>query len=631
MDKSRPLLKKITELNRGTMKRVLNLSDVFAVGYGDLGSSIYYALGVTAAFALGATPLALGIAGIIFAFTALTYAEMSSMHMAAGGSSSFTRYAINDIVSFVAGWVLLLDFIVTIAISAFSAVPYLSYFFPVLKVKYIQILATIFIIFALFLLNFFGSKNSTKVSWILTLSTIITQIVIISIAAAFFWNFPQLYQHLKIGGGTLWSPTWLDFFKGVAMAMVAYTGIESMAQLTSETKNPSKIVPKAIVVVTVLLIFMYFLISSVALSAMTPQLLSTKFLDDPIAGIVAALPFGKKFLGPWVGVLGAVLLIVAANAGLIGASRVAFRMGEFRQVPRFLYQLHPVYKTPIVTLFLFSLLSSLIVIASRGNLNFLADLYNFGATLAFTSAHLSLLFLRVKKPEAERPFKIPFGIPIGKGRSLPISACLGMIATFSVWLSVVVFKPEGRYLGLAWLFIGIVMYFGYRKSENIDPVATLDIEKIEVPDYAELLVQKILVATRGSTDTIQIAAELASANKASLLATYIIEVPFSMSIETPLYHQMHQADLALKRAEAICREQGVDIETKVIRSRSISKAILETAKEEAVDLILLSSALSYKNRFFGNRLSIIDEVTKGAHCRVVVNYPKEKKYHHQDV
>lgn len=620
MAKEKVSVTKITELNRGTMRRVLRLTDVFAVGYGDLGSSIYYALGVTAIFALGATPLALAIAGLIFACTALTYAEMSSMRLAAGGSSSFTRFAINDCVSFVAGWVLLLDFIVTIAISAYSAVPYLAFFFPVLKQTAPKIALAITMIIVLFILNFFGSKHSTRISWILTISTIVTQIVIVMIAAFFVWNFPVLLKHFEIGQGDSWSPSWLNFLKGIAMAMVAYTGIESMAQLTSETKNPAKTVPRAIIFVTVLLITMYFLISSVALSAITPAELSTVYLEDPIAGIVSVLPFGKDILGPWVGVLGSVILITAANAGLIGASRVAFRMGEYHQLPRFLYKIHPKYKTPCIALGLFAILAACIILISKGNLPFLADLYNFGASLAFTSAHLSLLFLRYKQPELERPFKIPFCISLGKGRSLPISALFGVVVTFGVWLSVMVFKPEGRVLGSIWLAAGLVMYFIYRKQENIHPITTLDIEKISIPQYENLQFKKILLATKGDVHSIQMATELAASHKALLIVLYVVEVPFSVSINSPMLERLQEGELALKQAEAVARDKGVEVEIRLVRSRSIPQTILDISKEELADVIVLSSHLHLKPSLFNDKNAVITQILKEANCQVYVAY-----------
>lgn len=624
MAKKKAFSSRITELDRGAMKQVLTLSDVFAVGYGDLGSSIYYALGITAIFALGATPIALAIAGFIFACTALTYAEMSSMSMAAGGSASFTRYAINDLVSFIAGWALLLDFIVTIAISAYSAIPYLSYFFPVLNITGIKIVAAVCVIGILFVLNLLGSKHSTRLSWILTALTIITQIIIIVIGAFCLLNIGTLFHHLKVGDGTLWSPTWAGFWKGCAMAMVAYTGIESMAQLTSETKTPAKTVPRAILCATVLLILMYFGISIVALAAVTPQVLSTTFLEDPVAGIVSALPFGKHFLGPWVSLLGTIILVVAANAGLIGASRVAFRMGEYHQLPKLLYRLHQRFKTPAAALLVFAVLASLIVIWSRGTLAFLADLYNFGAMLAFFSAHLSLIVLRYRKPELERPFKIPFSISFGRGRVIPVSACVGLLATLGVWISVVVLKPQGRYLGLVWIVFGLVMYFIYRNKEQIAPIPTLQIEKIKVPGYQKVNFEHILVPTRGGeeTETVQMACELAKLYKAELTAVNVIEVPFSISIHTPLYHKMVQAEASMKRAEAIARDLGVHIHLQIIRARSTAKAILDLAKEGHFDLIVIGSIMPEKNLFFKGLSIVTEEVIRKAPCKVIVAYAR---------
>ncbi|MBM3191205.1 MAG: universal stress protein [Chlamydiae bacterium] len=618
---------KITEMASGTMKQVLTLSDVFAVGYGDLGSSIYYALGITALYALGATPIALIIAGFVFACTALTYAEMSSMHLAAGGSTSFTRYAINDLVSFIAGWALLLDFIVTIAISSYSAIPYLSYFFPLLKEPLFKILLSICLIGILLTLNIFGAKHSTRLSWILTSLTILTQVIIITIGAFCLLHLGELFAHLKIGKNTLWSPSWADFWKGTAMAMVAYTGIESMAQLTSETKRPAKTVPRAILIATVLLILMYVGISSVALSAVTPEVLSTTFLEDPVSGIVSALPFGKTILGPWVSLLGAIILIVAANAGLIGASRVAFRMGEYHQLPRFLYNLHPHFKTPVVSLSVFAVLAALIIVWSRGHLDFLADIYNFGAMLAFFSAHISLIFLRCNKPDQERPFKIPFGIRLGKCH-IPISALIGAFATFCVWLSVVILKPEGRYLGILWIAFGLTMYLIYRKQAKIAPVPTLEIEKIQMPEYKKLTFQHLLVPIRSNqqTETLQLACQMAKIYGADITALHIIEVPFSISINTPLYYKMKQAEQSMKRAEAVARDYGLSIHLQTIRARSTAKAILDFATDGNFDLLIMGAAPVQERGFLGGLSSITEEVMKKSPCQVMIACVQRK--HH---
>ncbi len=604
----------ISRIDKGSMHRILSVSDIFAIGYGDLGSSIYYALGITALYALGATPIALILAGFVFACTALTYAEMSSVIEEAGGSASYSRRAFNDLISFVAGWALLLDYIVTIAISAFSIPPYLAYFFPILNQVATQTVFTVFLIFVLVVLNIITVKSSTRMSVILTILTIFTQVVIIIIGFITIVHLPTFFSHLKIGAADpVWSPSWGNFIKGLAMAMVAYTGIESMAQLSSEAKDPSRTVPKAIVIAMVTLLLMYVGISTVALSAMTPQLLSTEYISDPLAGVVAHLPFGGKLLGPWIGLLAAVLLFVASNAGLIGASRLSFNMGEYYQLPQFFYKLHSRLHTPYASLIIFGTFASLIVIWSRGQLAFMADLYNFGAMLAFFSAHIALMMHRVRFPEINRPFRIPFSIPF-RGARVPLTSIIGAVVTLGVWLIVVVTKPDGRYLGIIWMILGLVMYAVYRRKEKIEVAGSIDIQKIKIEDLQPVAVKKMLVpiSHKPDPDLIQMACLLGKTFNAEIKILYIKEVPFSFPLNTSLYSAKAESDKVLHQVEAISRELGVFVEMEIARSRDFEKAILSKVAEDKIDLVFLG-----KDHLHSGPTPIVDEENfKKLHCRV---------------
>lgn len=446
-------------------KRVLNVFDLFAVGYGDLGSSIFYALGITAFFALGATPIAFGLAGFAFICTALSYAEMSAMFHEAGGSASFARHAFNRLSSFVTGWGLLLDYVVTIAISAFTIGPYLGNFFPLLEESVSKILFAIAVVLVLFVLNYIGVKRSTRTSFVLMVATIATQLLIIGIGVVFVLNLPFVFSHMGIGvQGVSWSPSWDGFLKGTAMAMVAYTGVESMAQLGAEAIRPARTVPRAIVMTIFVLIFMYLGLSLVGFSVVSPYDMGHKYIQSPITGIVANLPMGGQMLAPWVGVLAAVVLFVAANAGLIGASRLAFNMGQYHHFPVFFQKVHPVFNTPYIALAFFALSASIVIALSGAEMSFLADLYNFGAQIAFFSTHISLIALRIKRPEMKRPFKVGLNIRFGKVE-IPVTAIIGAMTTFGVWLLVVFTKPAGRYLGFAWMALGLAMY-AYRKLKS---------------------------------------------------------------------------------------------------------------------------------------------------------------------
>ena len=606
----------ISQIDKGSLKRVLGISDLFAVGYGDLGSSIFYALGITALFALGATPLALLMAGVVFVCTALSYAELTSAFHESGGSASFARHAFNDLISFIAGWGLLLDYIVTIAISAFAVGPYLSEFFPFLKQPDGLIFFAIGIIGVLFTVNFFGIKQSTRASFFLMLLTLATQVVIVFIGFYFTENIWHVFQNLAIGKG-IGTPSWHDFIHGTAMAMVAYTGIESIAQLGAETRRPAHTVPKAIIITMFVLIAVYFGLSTVALGVLSPKALGEDYIQNPITGIVAHLPIGAEFLVPWVGMLAAIVLFVAANAGLIGASRLSYNMGEYYQLPRFFYAIHPRYRTPYFALAFFAVLAILVISASRARLTFLADLYNFGAQIAFFSTHVSLIVLRIKKPHMRRPFKVPFNIPFGKYQ-IPLPAIIGALATFAVWLLVVFTKPEGRYLGCAWLTFGLIMYFYYRRKSHIPAAAQLTIEKIKIPQYKPVKIKNILLPTRRGlpAEAIQMAMELAKVHGAKLTAISVLEVPFSLPLETEFPERLGAASAVLKMVEAIARDQGVDVEIEIIRARNTADAILDILHLRGYDLVVLGDMkLDHPGTQKGLGL-ITEQILREANCRV---------------
>lgn len=609
-------VRSITQLQRRGLRRVLGISDLFAIGFGDLGSSIYYALGITALYALGAMPISLALAGLVFVCTALTYAELTSMFHESGGTASFARHVFNDLVSFIAGWGLLFDYIVTIAISAFAIAPYLAFFFSGIKeAGSLHMGITVGLIATLLLVNILGVRQSTRMSFILVSVTIVTQLVIIFIGLAWLFDLSDILKHLQINiPGDPLSPSWPEFWKGTAMAMVAYTGIESIAQLGAEAKTPAKTVPRAVLITMVVLVVMYLGIAVTALSAVSPKELGTTYVNDPIAGIVTHLPFGSEILGAWVGIFAAFLLFTASNAGLIGASRLAFNMGEYYQLPRYFFHLHKRFRTPYVALTFFAIIAMIIVLASRGKMIFLADLYNFGAMLAFFFAHLSLIVMRFRKPDHVRPFRVPFNLPIGK-YSIPIPAIVGCLATMSVWFLVVITKPEGRYTGFAWMLLGVGMYLYYRRKKKIAPMGQLEIKRIRLPDYHAMKIRRILVPTRGQrqAETVQMACELARLHEAEVTALHVVEVPASMPLDADLPQRIALAEAALKRAEAIASEFDLPIDLRVVRSRSTLDAILELVQKEKVDLIVVGAASADKKKGLG---LLIEKLLRHAPCRV---------------
>ncbi|HUV56470.1 MAG TPA: APC family permease [Dehalococcoidales bacterium] len=454
-------------IKRYHLRRVLGVSAVFSAGYGNVGSSIYYALGIVALVAMGATPLALGIAGILFIFTALTYAEGTAMLPEAGGSASFARHGFNDTAGFTAGWALMLSYIVTIAISAFTIPPYLGFFWEPFKTSpIIGTTVSMGIVIFLMIINVIGIKETSIINVGAAIIDICTQLAIIIIGFILLFN-PTLLWHRIIDN---W-PTAENLVLGIALASIAYTGIETMSQMAEETRQPEKKVPRALIMMIVTVLVIFAGISLVSLSAMTPQELASEWSRDPVAGIAASIPIEliSTVLKPLIAILAGTILLIATNAGLIGISRLAFSLGSHKLGPSALSRVHPRFKTPYISIILFSVVALLILspgfFASNVFKN-MGALYAFGSLLAFMFAHASILSLRVRKPELPRPFKLGGNIKI-KGYELPISAIIGLVTTATIWIIILITQPYSRWVGLGWMVAGAIIYYFYRRKEHL--------------------------------------------------------------------------------------------------------------------------------------------------------------------
>jgi APA family basic amino acid/polyamine antiporter len=457
-------------IKRFRLRRVLGIFAVFSAGYGNVGSSIYYALGIVALVAMGATPVVLGIAGVLFIFTALTYAEGTAALPEAGGSASFTRHSFGDMAGFIAGWALMLSYIVTISISAFTIPPYLGFFWePFKDSPFIGTFASMGIVFFLMLLNVIGIRETSFINVAAAILDILTQISLVVIGFILLFNPTVLFHRIFDN----W-PTTSNLILGIALASIAYTGIETMSQMAEETKRPEKSVPRALVMMIVAVLIIFAGISLVSLSAMPPEELASEWSRDPVAGIAFYLPLEliRTILKPLIAVLAGTILLIATNAGLIGISRLAFSLGSHGLVPPVLSRIHHRFKTPYISIILFSLIAIVILIPGFFETDVFANmgaLYAVGSLLAFMFAHASIIGLRVKKPELPRPFKLGWNISI-KGRELPISAMIGFVATAVIWVIILFTESYSRWVGLGWMAGGFVLYYLYRRSRRASSI-----------------------------------------------------------------------------------------------------------------------------------------------------------------
>src|SRR5215217_5365746 len=470
------------------LERVLGVNALFSTAYGNVGSSIYYALGLVASFALGLTPVVFVITGVFFFCTAATYAEATTMYPEAGGSSSFARQAFNEFVSFFAAWAQMLNYVITVAISAFFVPHYLGgLFWEPLRSSPGDIVFGAGVILVLSLVNVVGVKESAGLNIFLAVLDFVTQLLLVLIGAVLVLSPETLAENVQLGV----APTWKDFVLAIPIGMIAYTGIETISNMSEEAKDERNSIPDAINRVRLAVYAIYFTLPAVALSALPVQqrpdgshytLLGLTeeeggYAGDPILGFVKQIDLGP-LQGPgelYVGLLAATILFLATNAGIIGVSRLVYSMGIHRQLPDGLRRLHPRFRTPYIGIVLFSALAIMILLP--GQATFVGSMYSFGALLSFTVAHLSVVRLRAKYPDFPRTYRGPGNVTI-RGYDAPLFAIGGGAFTAVAFVVIAILNKPVAAVGVGWLVLGVLIYAAFRRRHGLDLTST---HKVAIP------------------------------------------------------------------------------------------------------------------------------------------------------
>lgn len=614
------------------LERVLGANALFATAYGNVGSSIYYALGVTAALALGLTPIVFIIAGLIFAVTAATYAEGTVRFPEAGGSASFARQGFNEVVSFGAAWAQMLNYIITIAISAFFVPHYLSIFYTPLKQNPWDVIVGIGVIVLLVGVNIVGVKEAAKLNIVLAVVDFATQALLVLLGFVLIFSPQVLTDNVTFGV----APTWSSFFLAIPVAMIAYTGIETISNLAEETRDPSRDVPRSIRLVAIAVYAIYFTLPAIALSALPvslgPDGYTTAlglppeqggFANDPVLGIVDNLGiegFALHSLEIYVGVLAATILFIAANAGVIGASRITYAMASYRQLPEPFRRLHPKFTTPVLALVLFAGVASIIAILP-GQTDFLGTMYSFGAMLSFTIAHASIIALRVRRRDEELIYRAKPNLRF-RGIDWPLFAIAGGLGTGIAWLVVVIQEPLTRWAGLGWLALGFVVYAIYRlrvievpMTETVRAPALILGPSLQI-EYRTIVVP--VTRSAASEDALQAAARLAADRGSRVAIVHVVEIPMELPLTASVPESEKRANKLLDDARALVESYGVRAVTRLERARSAGPAIVADAVARNADLVVLGAP----RRGIGRRAPLFGRtarhVLKHSPCRVIV-------------
>jgi len=609
------------------LERVLGVPALFSTAYGDVGSSIYYALGLTASFALGLTPVVFVIAGMFFLATAATYAEGTVRFPEAGGSSSFARHAFNEVFSFGAAWAQMLNYVVTISISAFFVPHYLSVFWGPLRENPWDIVGGAVVICVLVLLNVVGIREAVKLNVVLAVIDFSTQVLLVGLGAALIFEPHILKSNVHFGI----APTWSQFFLAIPIAMIAYTGMETISNLAEETRDPPHDVPGAYRFVAGAVFTIYLTLPAIALMALPVHKIGGQYTtllgenpprgyaNDPVLGIVNNIGLHGvplTILRYYVGVLAGTILIIAANAGVIGSSRITYAMSSYRQLPERLRRLHPRFKTPWLSLIFFSgLLSTLTLLP--GKIDFLGTMYSFGAMLSFAIANAAIIGLRYRFPNEELLVKSWPNLRF-RGVDWPLFAIFGFCGTAAAWLVVVVQRPTTRWVGFAWLVVGFTAYVVYRTRVVREPLTATVRAPVAMGAAVALEYRRIVVPLfddGASFEAMDFACRLAADRGATVIAVAPVEVPLERSLDETDSVAEARANRRLDQARAIGELYGVRTITRMERARNAGAAVVEEADARQAEIVVVGAARRLNGSLFDRQ---VDYVLKHSPARVMV-------------
>jgi APA family basic amino acid/polyamine antiporter len=354
-------------------------------------------------------------------------------------------------------------------------------------------------------------------------------------------------------------------------------------------------------------------------------LLGSAYLEDPLMGIVAALPgdlqWLQRLLRPWVAIVIAVALLLAANGVIGGSSRVLYSLARHRQAPPVLGRVLAARMEPFVGVVLFACAAAVLLVPEDPLI--LLGLFGFGAMLAFTATHLSVIKLRYREPALSRPFVVPFSVRSG-GASLPLPAVIGAVATATIWVAMVATHPAGRILGFAWMAAGLLMYVIYRRSagqallrqprEALLPAAArsdVDYERILVP----------VLGTRLSDEMMVLGCQLAADKGAVIDVVYVVEVPMNLPLDAPMPTERQRGKRVLDAALLVAQEFGVEAWPHLVLSRHRGRAIVDTATEWNCDVVIMGAVRKLRtDDLLG---SAVTYVLRHAPGEVLLNYVPE--------
>jgi APA family basic amino acid/polyamine antiporter len=608
-------------------ERVLDAPSLFAVAYGEIASSLYVALGIVAAAALGLTPSVLLLTGALFFVVSLSYAEGTAAIPETGGAATFVRRAFNDLAGFLTGWALFLDFLIVIALSALFAPHYLAEAIsvPALRDEPWDAIVGCLLIAAIAGVRLTRRTRLHAGSLAVALLDLVVQGLLVVLGIAFLLSPETLSDGFGFARGQGWS----DVAFALPLAMLAYTGLETVANLAEEAREPGRTLPRSLFSAIGLVVVVTVLIAAIGLSAFpvtgSETALGEEWLEAPLVGIAAAFEGSLPAvlvdgLRVAVGVSGALILVGAATTSVSGITRLTHSLAGHGALPHEFARLERRALVSSEAIAIAALLAIALVVvteaAAGGDPEFLAAIYSFGVLIAFTAAQLAVIRLRMREPALTRPFRARPNVAV-RGVPVPVPALVGAPLTFAVWVVAMVTHEAARYVGPLWLLAGLVVFVAVRRSRQRGLLEQVSVT--ELPPGAEF--RRILVPMKLGDigeEMVATAIALAKDSAAEIQAITVVRVPRRYELEGPLPPEVAtRVDASLEEARMLGVEHDVEVHGDVVRARSIGHAIVDEARARDADLIVLGSSPRWRrqSRFFS---PTVDFVLRHAPCEVVV-------------
>ncbi|HVN60231.1 MAG TPA: universal stress protein [Gaiellaceae bacterium] len=609
------------------LQRVLDLPALASIAYSEIASSIYFALGIIAEEALGLTPALLLVAGLVFLLVALSYAEGTAAIPETGGAATFTRIAFNDFAGFATGWALFLDYLIVIALSAVFLPHYLGYALHLhaLESEPWDVVAAVGVVAGITAVRLVRRPSLHRIGLVVAIFDVVTQVMLVVLGFAFLFSTDLLTSGISVGA----APSWHGLAFALPLAMLAYTGLETVANLAEEAREPGRDLPRTFFSALSAVVVISVLIAIVGLSAFPVEngdtALGTTWGGAPLMGIVSALRtelpvWLGDILNVYVGVTGALILLMAATTSVSGIGRLSYSLGEHGQLPRRFGLLNRRTLTSPDALVWAAAISILLIVSTSWlakPATFLASLYSFGVLLAFTAAQLAVIKLRVSRPELPRPFRVGLSVRV-RGADIPLPAVVGAVLTFSVWIVAMVTHPAARYAGPAWLAVGIVIYLLVRRSRGerlTAHVVSADEQVLPETQFSRILVPMKLGEI--GEEMVATAVKLAQDSGATVDALHVIRVPMELPLDAELAEEEQGAADSLLEAQVLGEDHHVEVVGHTVRARAIGEAIVKAAAELGTDLIVLGSSPRWRrqSRFFS---PTVEYVLRTAPCEVLI-------------